>query len=138
MVIDPLVQKVDQVDGVFVHTVQEDIRGVQNDTDFYLWVQLVVLFQERREDGCADGLDGADGEGAGQFGGFCDGGFGAFQVFHDGDGVVVEDGTLVGEDGLFADAVEKMDAEFFFQVFDLDGDGGLGVAQVFGGFGEAF
>ena len=92
--------------------------------------------QKRREDGGADGFDGADGEDTGQFFGFSDGGLGTCQVFHDGGRVFIENGALMGQQCLFSDAVKKMDSQFIFQVLDLDGDSGLGVAERLSGFGE--
>ena len=34
----------------------------------------------------------------------------------------------MSQDRLFSEAVKEMDAEFLLQLFDLDRDGGLGIA----------
>ena len=41
---------------------------------------------------------------------------------------MIEDLSVVGQDGLFSQPVEEVDAEFLLELFDLDGDGGLGIA----------
>ena len=43
LVIDELVKKIDQVDGVLVHAVKEDVRGVQNNAHGDVWVAFVEL-----------------------------------------------------------------------------------------------
>ena len=51
--------------------------------------------------------------------------------------IVTEDLSVVCQDGLFSQPVEEVDAEFFLELFDLDGDGGLGIAECLGGLGKA-
>ena len=41
LVIDELVKKIDQVDGVLVHAVKEDVRGVQNNAHGDVRVKLM-------------------------------------------------------------------------------------------------
>ena len=55
----------------------------------------------------------------------------------DRDRIVIEDLSVVGQDGLFSQPVEEVDAEFLLELFDLDGDGGLGIAECLGGLGKA-
>ena len=43
----------------------------------------------------------------------------------------------VGQADAVPDAVKELDAHFLFQLLDLKGDGGLGIAQLFTGLGEA-
>ena len=50
---------------------------------------------------------------------------------------MIEDLSVVCQDGLFSQPVEEVDAEFFLELFDLDGDGGLGIAECLGGLGKA-
>ena len=63
--------------------------------------------------------------------------------FRVGDGpedrhrIAVEDLPVVGQDRLFSQPVEEVDAEFLLELFDLDRDGGLGIAERLGGLGKA-
>ena len=62
---------------------------------------------------------------------------GMFQLLHDGDSVFIEQGSLVGQGGLFADAVKEMDVQLLLQLFDLNGDSCLGITQLLGCLGKA-
>ena len=59
-IVDFLVQKINQVDGVFIQTVHEDVGGIQVDGNLNLWPALMKLADQIRENGGADGFDGAD------------------------------------------------------------------------------
>lgn len=111
VVVDLLIQKVHEVDGVVVHPVQKHVRGVQDHADLYLWVGLMEGLHKIREDGGADGFDGPDGQGPGQLLAFGHCGPGAGDLPHDGGGMVIEDHALMGQDGLFSDAVKQMDPQ---------------------------
>jgi len=73
-------------------------------------VFFVKLPDEAGEDGGAYGLDGADGQSAGQLRGFRDSRPGAGELLHDGGRMAVKHLALVGQDRLFSDPVEKVDA----------------------------
>lgn len=62
VVIDPPVQKIHDIDGVFVHPVEQYSGRIRYDADGDLRVQPVVFGQKIRENGSADGLDGAEAE----------------------------------------------------------------------------
>ena len=106
VIIDSLVQQVYQIDGVFIHAVQKHVRRIQDNADLYIWMLFMETFQQSRENGGTDGFDGSDGKKTVQFLGFCDGCFCFGQIFHNGYRIVVEDRTLMGQNGLFADSVE--------------------------------
>ena len=133
----PLVQKIDQIQLIFVHPFQQNIRAVRADRDGDVRIKAVIAFDQLRQQGGADRFDCSDAEAARHGLAFLQGGFGLGEIGHQAAGMAAEDDALVSQGNLFPDAVKKPDAQLFLQLADLDGDGSLAVAQDRGCLGEA-
>ena len=82
-----------------------------------------MVFPEKlREYGGANGFDGSQAQAAGKLGYMGDCILCVFQLLHDRDSVFVEQGSLVGQGGLLADAVKEMDVQLLLQLLNLNGD----------------
>ena len=51
-------------------------------------------------------------------------------------GVLQDFASFVGQEDVVVDPFEKMDAEFRFELLDLKGHGGLGIAKALGCLGK--
>ena len=97
-----------------------------------------IFFQKQGQKGAGDRFNRADAQGACRGGIFGNGfdGF-RFQLYH-----IIRIGKkgapLFGKQHTLADAVEQIDTQFLLQLLNLQGDGGLCIAQNLRRLGKVF
>ena len=119
-----------------LHLIDQFFRGAGSDLQGNAGVLLAELVQQAGQPEKAEGFQDANVQGAVQFAALGQRLLGMVQGVQRRVGVLQKARPLGGQDDPFAHAVEQAHPQFLFQCLDLHGDGGLGVAQTFGGFGK--
>ncbi len=126
------------VEQAFENLIDEFGGGAFADMEVDFGIALGEFLKDGREEVGKDGGDGADAEGA------PDAFLHAFEVFRERGGVfeqcprLAENGLAEGSElDAAVEAFKQRGAEDLFQFGDLFGEGGLGDAEIVGGFGEA-